>query len=130
MCTNCFQINWARASFCILCRPHFTYLQLGSFAILLLLYFIESKLVDAFRHYTVKIFCFQNGRSVTCGRRENRCHIPENVIDGNANFKGLGINTDGRGCTWKFALYSECDLVMGTVLGKEFVIKVGNIGWS
>jgi hypothetical protein len=98
-----------------------------------LLNFAESKLVNAFRHYIVKLGSFPNGRSVRVWKEAipmpnasaAGTFIPENVVDGQVIFKGLGIDAASRGYTLKFTLYNEYDLIMGTVFRKEFTVKVG-----
>ncbi len=52
--------------------------------------------------------------------------VSENVVEGRAIFKGLGIDAAGQSYVLKFTLYDEYDLVMGTVLGEEFDVLIGN----
>ena len=83
---------------------------------------------------TVQIGSFPNGRSVRVWREgepitnaaAESTFVSENVVDGLAIFKGLGIDAAGRGYTLQFTLYDEYDLAMGTVLGEEFDVEVGD----
>ena len=51
--------------------------------------------------------------------------ISENVVNGQAIFTGLCINTAGEGYQLKFVLYDEDELLMGTVITDEFTVEVG-----
>lgn len=83
---------------------------------------------------TVQIGSFSNGRSVRVWKEgepitnaaAESTFVSENVVDGQAIFKGLGIDAAGQGYTLQFTLYDEYDLVMGTVLGEEFDVVVGD----
>ena len=52
--------------------------------------------------------------------------ISENVVNGQAVFTGLGINTASR-YRLQFTLYDEHGLIMDTVISDEFAVTVGEM---
>ena len=52
--------------------------------------------------------------------------ISQDVIDGRAEFSGLSINIAGEGYQLQFTLYDEYDLIMGTAVGDEITVEVGD----
>ena len=52
--------------------------------------------------------------------------VSEDVAGGYATFAGLGINTADIGYQLKFVLYDEHGLLMGSVIGDEFDVIVGD----
>lgn len=82
---------------------------------------------------TVQIDSLPNGRYVHVWKKGDpmppaaaQTFVSESVVDGQAIFKGLGIDTASQGYTLKFILYDEHDLVMGAVLGEEFTVEIGD----
>ena len=51
--------------------------------------------------------------------------ISQNVINGQAIFTGLGINTAGEGYQLKYVLYDEHELIMDIVIGHVFTVGIG-----
>ena len=52
--------------------------------------------------------------------------ISQNVINGQAIFTGLGINTaTDEGYQLRYVLYDEHELIMDTVIGHEFIVGIG-----
>ena len=52
--------------------------------------------------------------------------ISQDVIDGRAEFTGLNIDIAGEGYQLQFTLYDEDDLIMGTAVGEQITVEVGN----
>lgn len=68
---------------------------------------------------------WKEGQAVPTAAAET--FISESVVNGQAVFTGLGINTAGDGYRLKFVLYDEFDLVMGSVIGDDFTVVVGEM---
>ena len=51
--------------------------------------------------------------------------ISESVVNGQVAFAGLGIDTVGGGYQLNFVLCDEHGLIMGTAIGDEFTVNVG-----